>query len=280
MRTALSRLELLRPATLRDALRMLRDDGPAVPLAGATDVYPGLEAGALRATRFLDLSRLAPLRRIGLRGERLSIGALATYADLLRSRHVRRRLPMLAAAAAQVGGVQIRNRGTIGGNVAGGSSSADTLPVLAAAGAEVVLRGAGGERRVAAEAFATADRRTLRRPDELVVALEVPRVDGPQWFRKVGTRAGLAKARLVLAAVRGARPAIALGSVGPTVVRLRDTEALLAAGGSVEDACQLLARELEPVDDERASARYRRVVAANLLRRCWSEADGEPLPCG
>src|SRR5207244_5216269 len=92
--------------------------------------------------RFLNLWRLDPLRRIDTRGQLLSIGALATYTDLIRSPLVRARLPMLAAAAREVGGVQIQNRGTLGGNVANASPAGDTLPVLAAADATIVLRSA------------------------------------------------------------------------------------------------------------------------------------------
>jgi CO/xanthine dehydrogenase FAD-binding subunit len=236
MRTPLSRLELLQPRSLRDALRMLRDEGPLVPLAGATDLYVALNAGTLSATRFLDLWRLEPLRRIVVREGRLSIGALATYAALLRSRRVRSWLPMLAAAAAEVGGVQIRSRGTFGGNVGNASPAGDTLPVLGAADADVVLRSAGGERRVPVCDFFTGYRQTARRPDELIVALEVPPVEGAQWFRKVGTRAGQAISKVVMAGVRAPVPRIAVGSVAPTVVRLERTGAALAGGAPLEEA--------------------------------------------
>ncbi len=104
----------------------------------------------------------------------LSIGALATYTDIIRSPLVRRRLPMLVAAAREVGGVQIQNRGTIGGNVANASPAGDTLPVLAAADAIVVLQSAGGVRRVPFSAFYTGYRRSVRQADELIAALEVP----------------------------------------------------------------------------------------------------------
>ena len=113
MRPALSTLTLREPRTLRDALRMLRDEGPLTPLAGCTDVFVQINFGTLRATAFLDLSRLAPLRRIREEDGRLVIGALATYTDLIRSRFVRRRLPMLVAAAREVGGPQIQHRGTL-----------------------------------------------------------------------------------------------------------------------------------------------------------------------
>ena len=271
MRTAVSRLELRAPRTMRDALRMLRDDGPLTPLAGATDLYVALNFGTLQSAKFLDLWGLDSLRRITVRGDVLSVGALATYTAIIRSRLVRRRLPMLVRAAREVGGLQIQNRGTLGGNVANGSPAGDTLPVLAAANAVVVLRSLDGERRVPFDQFYTGYRQSVRRDDELIVALEVPPVEGAQWFRKVGTRAAQAISKVVMAAVRGPEPRIALGSVAPTVVRLVRTERVLASGADVDAAARTLRDEITPIDDLRSTADYRRDVAVNLLRRFWEE---------
>ena len=149
----------------------------------------------------MNLWRLGALRAIEVRRDVLSIGALATFTDLMRSAHVRKRLPMLVAAAREVGGVQIQNRGTIGGNVANASPAGDSLPALAAADAIVVLKSAEGTRRVPFNAFYTGYRATVRRADELIVAFEVPPVRGRQWFRKVGTRAAQAISKVVMAGV-------------------------------------------------------------------------------
>ena len=261
---------LLEPRSLADALKMLRDEGPLVPMAGCTDLYVSLNFGTLKETRFLDLWRLAALRAIEVRGGMLSIGALATYTDLIRSPLVARRVSMLAAAAREVGGVQIQNRGTIGGNVANASPAGDTLPVLAAADAVVVLRRSGGTRRVPFTAFYTGYRQSVRRPDELIVALEIPAIRGRQCFRKVGTRAAQAISKVVIAAVVGDRPRIALGSVAPTVVRAMRTEAALAAGAPIDEAQRTLLAEIAPIDDIRSTAEYRRHVAANLLALFWN----------
>jgi len=277
MRTAVSRLELREPTSLRDALSMLRDEGPLTPLAGATDLYVALNDGTLEATRFLNLWRLDALRRITVSGETLVIGALATYTAMIRSRAVRERLPMLESAARVIGGEQIQNRGTIGGNVANASPAGDTLPVLAVAEGVVVLRSAGQERRVPFNQFYTGYRQSVRRPDELITALEIPPVEGTQGFRKVGTRAAQAISKVVMAVVRGPaggmNPAptvrIALGSVAPTVIRLPRTEAALAAGAEVEEAARVLEGEVDPIDDLRSTAAYRRRVAGNLLRGFW-----------
>ena len=271
MRTETSALQLFEPASLHEALVLLRDEAPLIPLAGCTDLYVGLNFGTLRETRYLNVWGLPELRGIELRGDVLSIGALATHTDLVRSPLVQERLPILAAAAREIGGVQIQNRGTLGGNIANASPAGDTLPVLAAAEAVVVLASAEGLRRVAFNAFYTGYRQSVRRPDELITAVEIPAVEGRQWFRKVGTRAAQAISKVVFAGIRAPRPRIALGSVAPTVVRVPRTEDLLARGASVEEAREALLSEIHPIDDLRSTAEYRRRVAANLLAQFWRE---------
>jgi xanthine dehydrogenase small subunit len=266
MQSSITSLKLLEPRSLSDALKMLRNEGPLTPMAGCTDLYVSLNFGTLKDTRFLNLWRLDALRGVEVRGNVLSIGALATYSDLMRSSVVRKRLPMLVAAARVVGGVQIQNRGTIGGNIANASPAGDTLPVLAAADATVVLKSVDGLRRVPFNAFYTGYRTTVRRPDELIVAVEIPALRGRQWFRKVGTRAAQAISKVVIAAVVDRRSVrIALGSVAPTVVRATRTEAALADGAPIEAAQRTLMGEIAPIDDIRSTAEYRRRVAANLL---------------
>lgn len=269
MRTPTRGFTLRRERTLAGALRVLREEPGTVPLAGCTDVYVALQFGQRPGERYLDLTPLRALRRITLRDDRLVIGALATYTDLRRSRLVRSRLPMLVEAARQVGGLQIQNRGTVGGNLANASPAGDTLPVFAAAAAAVLLHGPDGERRVPFADFYTGYRATVRRPDELITAIEVPALQGTQWFRKVGTRAAQAISKVMLAAVRGPEPRLSLGSVGPTVVRLPRTEAALAAGRPLEEALAALAGEISPIDDLRSTAAYRRTVSANLVREFW-----------
>ena len=272
MRGAVSPLQLKRPKTIHDALRMLRDDHELVPLAGCTDLYVALNFGTLAGTKFLDLWPLERLKRINVKGDVLEIGALATFTDIIGSRKTKKWVPMLVEAARQIGGAQIQNRGTIGGNIANGSPAGDTLPVLAAANVDIVLRSADAVRRVPFVDFFTGYRTSVRRPDELIVAIEIPRTHGAQWFRKVGTRAAQAISKIVMAAVRDpAGPRIALGSVAATTVRLPKTEAALARGLSIEEAARVLEGEITPIDDVRSTAEYRRTVSANLLRRFWSD---------
>jgi CO/xanthine dehydrogenase FAD-binding subunit len=270
MKTAVSSLSLRRATTVDEALRILADE-PRMPIAGATDVYVALNFGTLGERAYLDISALDELSSISERDDTLVIGALATYTDLIRSPVVAQRLPMAIDAARVVGGVQIQNRGTVGGNIANGSPAGDTLPVWAAVDAVVVVRSAGGERRVPFNEFYTGYRKSVLRRDELLVAVEVPRVEGRQWFFKVGTRAAQAISKIVVAGVRGEAVRLAAGSVAPTVVRLRATEHALSGGASIDDAVARVGDDVSPIDDIRSTADYRRRVTSNLVRRFWSE---------
>ncbi|MCU1276776.1 MAG: molybdopterin dehydrogenase FAD-binding protein [bacterium] len=261
-------IEVLRPRQLKDALMMLRvaaDEGrPLVPMAGGTDLFVTLNAGQKPAARYLDLWRLDKLRGVDSDGKRgLRFGGLATYSDCIESRAVHKRLPILVAASRQVGGVQIQNRGTLAGNIENGSPAADGVPVLMAADATVVLRSLDDERRVPLAEYYTGYRKTVRRPDELIVRIDVDVPDGAQRFDKVGTRAAQAISKVVMAAI-GHR--VAFGSVAPVIVRAHKLEAYVAAGGrDVAEAQRLVAEDVTPIDDVRSTAEYRRRVVANLI---------------
>jgi xanthine dehydrogenase small subunit len=265
----MSELDLRRASSLGDALTILRDE-KRTPIAGATDLYVAAQFGTLVPRKLLDIWEVKELRGISLKGDTLVIGALATYTSLIRSPEINKRLPMLIEASQQVGGPQIQNRGTVGGNIANGSPAGDSLPVWAATDATVVLRSASGERRVKFNEFYTGYRATVMKPDELIIAVEVPPVEGKQWFRKVGTRRAQAISKIVVAGVRSAAPKIAFGSLAATVVRVPKTEAALAKSG-IDEAAKVLAGEISPIDDVRSSAEYRKQVAVNLLRRFWTE---------
>lgn len=263
-------LTLERPRSLESALAMLAADPRLTPIAGCTDVYVGLHFGTAREQRFIDLWNLEELRGVSLQRGVLRVGALTTYTELIESRLVNRLLPMLVAAAREVGGAQIQNRGTLGGNIANASPAGDTLPVLAAASARVVLRSAAGQRAVAFESFYTGYRASIRRADELITAVEFPSVPGRQWWRKVGTRRAQAISKIMIAGVRGPEVRIAFGSVGPTVVLATRTAAILQRGGSVAEAQAALLTEIAPIDDIRSTREYRARVAANLLAEFWN----------
>ena len=262
-------LTLERPRSLTAALSLLANDTTLTPIAGCTDVYVGLHFGTMKERRFVDLWSLDELRGISVNHDRVRVGALTTYRELIGSKVINKRLPMLVAAAREVGGAQIQNRGTLGGNIANASPAGDTLPVLAVANATVILRSSRGQRAVPFESFYTGYRATIRQPDELIVAIEFPGVDGRQWWRKVGTRRAQAISKVMIAGVRGAGVRVAFGSVGPSVTLARNAAAVLAAGGSIGEARVALMKEISPIEDVRSTREYRARVAANLLAEFW-----------
>src|SRR4051812_12138430 len=273
------------PRTLEDALALLRS-APYRPIAGGTDLMVQLaaEIGDPPA-QVLDLWRVEGLRGIAVRDGVLSIGALTTYAALRGSSLVRSKLPALGEAAATIGAAQIQNRGTLGGNAVNASPAGDTLPILLATDSVLVLRSADHERTVAAGDFWPSYRRTVLARDELLIRIDIPLPERREVrFRKVGTRRAQAISKVVMALAyredggvwRDVR--VALGSVAATPIRAVQTEAVLegaAARATVADhAASVLARELEPIDDVRSTAEYRREVAARVLHRLLQEAGG------
>lgn len=272
-------IDVLRPQHLKDALMMMRvaaEEGrPLVPLAGGTDLFVTLNAGQKPAARYLDLWRLDKLRGVRAAGKRgLWLGGLATYTDCVESKAVHKRLPILVDASRQVGGVQIQNRGTLAGNIENGSPAADGVPVLMAADARVVLRSLDDERSVPLAEYYTGYRKTVRKPDELIVAIEVDVPEGAQRFDKVGTRAAQAISKVVMAAV-GHR--IAFGSVAPVIVRAHKLEAYVAGGGrDLAEAKRLVHEDVTPIDDVRSTAEYRRRVVENLVASWVGGLDKAP----
>ncbi|HKG55674.1 MAG TPA: xanthine dehydrogenase family protein subunit M [Candidatus Limnocylindrales bacterium] len=256
------------------------------PIAGGTDVMVQItgEIGS-PPDRMIDLSRLDELRGIAVEGGELRLGALTTYTEIRRSALCREHVPALVEAAATIGAAQIQNRGTIGGNVANASPAGDTLPVLLATDASIVAAGAGGERVIAATEFWTGYRRTALEAGEIVTAITIPLAAGREVrFRKVGTRRAQAISKVVMAlgwheGERGwSDVRVALGSVAERPIRATDTEAVLEGAAptpaTAEHAARTLAAEIEPIDDVRSTAEYRRVVAARVLHRLIRDAGG------
>ncbi|MCI0587875.1 MAG: xanthine dehydrogenase family protein subunit M [Planctomycetes bacterium] len=267
------------PRDLGGALDALaaRDPGLRI-VAGGTDVMVEVQAGSFRASTLLDIWRLRELRGIRREGDLLSIGALETYTDLQRDPLVRAHLPSLVEASATIGGVQIQNRGTLGGNLANASPAGDALPVLLALDAEVECASRGGTRRVPVREFFLGYRKTALAADEILTRILVPVPAGERlWFRKVGTRAAQAISKVVIAGAvrleegRISSVRIAAGAVAPVPIRLPRTERVLAGRrldpSLAEEAAASAASEVRPIDDVRSTEAYRRAVTGNLLRR-------------
>jgi len=257
----------------------------AVPIAGGTDLMVELNFDRRRPPAVLDLTRVSELTRWEPDGGWLRVGAGVTYARVIAE--LGDRLPGLALASRTVGSPQIRNRGTVGGNLGTGSPAGDALPPLLAAGAEVeVASRAGGLRRIPMVDFCLGPKRTALRPDELIAAVRVPAAAGPQQFAKVGTRNAMviavASFALDLDLERG-RVGTGIGSAGPTPLRARAAErfleGVLAEGVGVTTAviarfAELVAEAAQPIDDVRGTAGYRRHALGVLARRtlAWAWA--------
>lgn len=278
-------MKVLRPHSLDEALELRARWPLARPIAGGTDVMVELNATPERPDALLDLSRVAQLAEISRDEQWLTVGAGVTYTRMLDELSD---CVALAQAARTVGSVQIRNRGTLGGNLATASPAGDTLPVLAAYDAEVLLSSATAHRSVPVLQFLLGPKRTALAADELIVAARWPVARRSESFAKVGPRAAMVIAVASLAVVLDhdhRRVRVALGSVGPTVLRAEAAErfagdALAAAGawddvhaplaaGTAEEFGALVAAAARPIDDVRGSAAYRthacRVLAARTL---------------
>jgi CO/xanthine dehydrogenase FAD-binding subunit len=274
------------PRSLAEAYALLVDGAPPHrPLAGGTDLLVQI-TGELGPPpeRVLDLWRIDELRGIEVDGQALVIGALTTYTELRRSVACRVHTPALVEAAATIGAAQIQNRGTIGGNVMNASPAGDTLPVLLALDAVLVVGGPAGEREIAAAAFWPAYRSTAARPDELLLRVRIPLEEGRrQRFRKVGTRRAQAISKVVMAAAWREDEAgawhdvrVAFGSVAATPVRVRAVEQALEGrppdDATIASALGALAGAIRPIDDVRSTAAYRKEVAGRILRRMLLDA--------
>jgi xanthine dehydrogenase small subunit len=274
------------PRTLSEALALLADGHGLRPIAGGTDLMVQITGElAPPPERVLDIWHIDELRGIGVEDGQLFISALTTYTDIRNNELVRQHLPALVECAATIGAAQIQNRGTLGGNVVNASPAGDTLPVLLATDAQIDLMSASGGRAVAAADFWPSYRVTARRADELVVGVRIPLPEGRHVvFRKVGTRRAQAISKVAMALAwredggvwRDVR--VALGSVAPTPIRVRETERVLEGAApretTADHAAATLANEIKPIDDVRSTADYRRVVSARILHRMLRDAGG------
>ena len=277
-------MEVLSPRTLEEALELRAAHPDPLPIAGGTDLMVEINFDHRRPEVVIDVSRLPELLWWSDEDGTLFLGAGVTYTRILRELP---QLRALAEASRSVGSPQIRNRGTVGGNLGTASPAGDVLPVLAVHDAEIGLASAArGERWLAWDAFLLGVKRNALQPDELIVGARWRPIAGPQSFSKIGTRNAMviAVANLCFAMDEDTRTVrVALGSVAPTVVRARDAEAFLAAelgrAGVWDDLAAPLATDAvegfaervqgaaSPIDDVRGTAAYRRHALGVLARR-------------
>ncbi len=251
---------------LDEALGFLQEWPDATPLAGGTDLMVEVNAGRARPQRVLSLRRVPELQE----WEDGRIGSGVTWRRLQDADH-----PALAQAARTIGSPQIRNAGTLGGNVGTASPAGDGLVFLAAADADIELASAGATRKVGWEEFFIGVKQTSRRPDELITAVTIPGdIPGRQAFGKVGIRSAMVISIVVCCVLRHEDGAtrVALGSVAPTPMRARDAERMISvernpSAAALDEFARLVAGEVRPITDHRSTADYRRHAAGVLARR-------------
>jgi CO/xanthine dehydrogenase FAD-binding subunit len=289
-------MEFLQPASWDEALAAKAAMPDAVPIAGGTDVMVELNFARRRPPALLDLGHVPELTGWSRVDGLFRVGAGVTYAELTGERDrdpgtdLRERLPGLAIAARTVGSPQIRNRGTIGGNLGSASPAGDCHPSLLAAGAQVEVASVRGVRRIPIGEFFTGVKRNALAEDELIAAVWIRPPSGPEQFAKIGTRNAMVIAVAAFAvALHPDRQAIGtgIGSAAPTPVRAGDAETFLAAALSdgglwesreplpepvVTEFGALVAAAARPIDDVRGTAAYRRHALAVLARRTLSWA--------
>jgi CO/xanthine dehydrogenase FAD-binding subunit len=281
-------IDFLQPSTWSEVLAMKSAHPEAMPIAGGTDVMVEINLDRHRPAAIMDLTRVAELTEWGTDAGRLRIGAGVTYARIIRE--LGDRLPGLAMASRTVGSPQIRNRGTVGGNLGTASPAGDAHPSLLASDAVVELASTSGVRRVPAREFFTGPKRSAKREDELIAAFLIEPAGGPQQFSKVGTRNAMVIAVCSFAlAIDIARKRVGtgIGSAGPTPIRATDAESFIEGvldegslwerraavpASAVTHFGELIAAAARPIDDVRGTAAYRRHALSVLGRRCLTWA--------
>lgn len=274
------------PTSVDQAIALLaQHKGRGVPLAGGTDLLPQLKNKLSAPAALIDLKKLSVLRGISYDGSSgLRIGALATHSEILTHRDIAGHYPVLAQAAGTIGSVQVRNKGTVGGNLCHAVPSADMAPPLIALGATAVIRGSAGQRELPLEDFFTGPNQTVLKDDELLIELKVP-APAPRSaavFLKHGVRKAMEIAIVCVASYvslqdgvcSGVR--ITMGAVAPTPLRARKAESLLSGKALSQDlAAQVgtvAAQEARPITDMRGSLEYRRAIVQALTSRTLMQA--------
>jgi CO/xanthine dehydrogenase FAD-binding subunit len=283
-------MEFIQPTAWDEALAARAAHPGSMPIAGGTDVMVDLNFDRSRPEAIIDLTRVGELREWGEEDGVVRIGAGVTYARVIAE--LGDRLPGLAMASRTIGSPQIRNRGTVGGNLGAASPAGDSHPPLVAAHAEIELASEGGVRRVPAREFYVGPKRSVLAGDELIAAILVAPARGPEQFSKIGTRNAMVIAACSFALAIDPvlrRVGTGIGSAGPTPLAAAEAESFLEGVLSEDEAWdssaplaptaldrfgELVAAAARPIDDVRSTAAYRREALRVLARRTLSWARG------
>jgi len=258
--------EYHRAESVEEAIELLGRDEDAKLLAGGHSLIPAMKLRIARPTALIDIGRLSDLRYVREDGDRVAVGALTRHAQVASDPVLGRSCAVLAQAASEVGDPQVRHRGTIGGSVSHADPASDLATVLLTLDADLVARGPGGERTVAAAEFFTGPFENALARDEVLVEIRVPEVEQGVYL-KHSRRAQDWATVAVAAANVGGRVQVGLASMGPTPLRASAVEQALAGGASSADAAVHAAEGAEPPTDVSGSSEYRAHLARVLTRR-------------
>ncbi|HUO41968.1 MAG TPA: xanthine dehydrogenase family protein subunit M [Methylomirabilota bacterium] len=281
-----SEIDVLSPHTLDDALTLLQQYQNDIRIvAGGSDIIIQLRDGVVKTEKLLNILSLKDLKFIEEKDNRLHIGSLSTYTEIINSQQIKRHAWILRDAAKQIGAVQLQNTATIGGNLGNASPAADSLPPLYALGATVVTRSIGGRREIPIEKFFSGYRKTTLKPDELIEEIYFDRLNSNDAaaYLKLGLRKANAISIVDVAValrqkVRNSynHVNVALGAVAPTIVRAHSCEQALIGKNltdtSLKEAAKLASQDISPITDIRGSAEYRRRVVSSLVYQALHSA--------
>ena len=279
------------PENLDDALYLLATVTNPKIIAGGTDLMPqlnrdphienlrnrGPKSWMTEPVQIIDISRIKKLKKIEIGGNKCSIGPLFTHTEIAENRWINKNIPFLANAAGKVGSNQIRNQGTLGGNICNASPCADSVPPLLCLDAEIVLHSNRGERRLPLVSFFVAAQKSIIKKDELLteISFVIPEGKTIQFFHKIGQRKGSAIAKLNLAFLAKLQAGIlqdvriALGAVAATPILARKTEKFLnskkLSKNIIAEAKRICSSEARPIDDIRSTAEYRTAMVGEML---------------
>jgi CO/xanthine dehydrogenase FAD-binding subunit len=262
-------------STLKQALEFKTQRNIAV-VAGGTDILVRLH-DAIEKPSLLVLDGISQLRKINVTEKQNIIGPLVTFTEIEESAALRKYAPQLCQAASVAGSVQIRNRATVGGNIANASPAGDLIPPLYALGASLELMSSKGKRFVDIENFFTGPGKTVLKSNELITGIKIPKARNFGFFARLGTRKALAISKVsvavnfVLKAGKVTDIRIALGAVAPTVIRAQAAEEILENQkldcDNIEKAALAVIETARPIDDIRSNAEYRKQMTGVLFRR-------------
>jgi aerobic carbon-monoxide dehydrogenase medium subunit len=260
------------------AIELLGKREDAKLLAGGHSLLPAMKLRLARPALIVDIGRIGDLSYVREDGDAIAIGALTRHTDVATSAVLRQHCPIVSFTAGQVGDPQVRHRGTIGGSIAHGDPASDLPSVILALDGELVARGKGGDRTIAARDLFTGVFQTSLQPDEVLMEVRVPKLGSKGWsYTKMSRRAQDWATVAVAAVVERSngtvrKASIALTNMGATSLRATAAEEALAGGASIEDASELLADGTEPSSDHAASADFRKHLVRVLGRRALEEA--------